>query len=436
MKLIPTLLLAAWTFNAHAWFMQKDRFLLGKGLDDTPNPASAAALYADSQFLIVGDQMVTAGRYGQVLVYTNNAGAWVFAQTLVDQVFPTHAGWFGYRVAYWNGWIAVGSTHAWPNGAHSIEGNVQMWQWNAGTRAFEYKQFIHPSTYSENSDDEFGDNLAMADGWMVVSAPWYDATPNTDSDEGAVWSYQLVNGVWTERQGPFAGSDTTPGDMFGIGVEVNSTNLFAGGMDTANGKVYWFTNSGTTWVQMTTITPTAPRAAETFGISVIRQSGDQLMVGAPMRNSTVFIGGVYFFTLTQKTYTQTFYYTPVNDLDQGPKTFFCNSGDMNGNIAVAGVRFADNFGLWNVSNQATNALGRVYVFAREGGTWRYKNYLAPGDRQPGDWFGSDVSTDGTNIYAISSGASSGGSDTMIFYSFTNRTFNSTLLNGGTIIIGP
>jgi hypothetical protein len=195
---------------------------------------------------------------------------------------------------------------------------------------------------------------------------------------------------------------------------VQGTNCFVGGLVSGIGYCYWFTLDGGVWTQRGIITPDERRpGGEAFAAGALSLDYPFLLVGAPMNLSAVLSGGCYIFEHTDEGWAQCMAYIA----DTAGKSLFANSGRIKGNVAVVGPRFADHNNEFNPQWQATNALGRAYVFRNSGGNWSLKQVLAPDWRQPGDMFAGDVFTDGTTVLAVTHGARRSGVPTIILATF-------------------
>ena len=378
----------------------------GIGLLPQANPASGPALVVTGEFLISGDQQSPAGREGAVHVWKKSGDAWIPWQTLQDQGpnLDPNAGWFGYCLDLSGDWLAVGSTHA--HGEFG-EGDVQLFHLDPETRQFEFAQYIqapevgHTAAGAELPDaaDEFGDAISIDRNWLFISAPWHDHGNLQDS--GAVWCYERQDNQWIERQ-ILVGADVVPGDgnhtrawdNFGISVKVSGSEAFVSDKynnagSYASGTVYLYSLDHGSWHQTGVLRPDVPLGGGSFGACICAR-GDDLVITAPMRQSPVTIGSIYFFRRQQGAWKQVFTYTPDNT--NGGENFGTALA-LSGNLAVTGTKYANG------------KVGSLHVFRRdnEGAPWAFDRSLTPPSCIPGSLFGTDVCTDGREIHATAPG---------------------------------
>ncbi|RHY37316.1 hypothetical protein DYB34_000657, partial [Aphanomyces astaci] len=135
-----------------------------------------------------------------------SAGVW----TQVVKVTPTQgsetlSSEFGASVSLEGNFAAVGAP-----GAGYAKGEVYVYQFNGVTWSLK----LTVSPYVSVQGDRFGDAVKVSDTTIVVGAPGYAGTV------GAVFVFQLVNGVFVNRQQLQPG-DLAIGDFFGSAVAVD-----------------------------------------------------------------------------------------------------------------------------------------------------------------------------------------------------------------------
>lgn len=144
-------------------------------------------------------------------------------------------------------------------------------------------QWAHQSTFNPQSpqtNQEFGHALASNGNFLFVSAPQL-------GDSGAVFVYELVNGILTVGQmlTPAEGAMNT---AFGFSLSSEGDTLVIGAPQTllaqaeAAGQLHIYRNTASNWTPTQTLTPpqTVRRDGMRFGFSVAYRGGS-LAVGAP-----------------------------------------------------------------------------------------------------------------------------------------------------------
>ena len=152
------------------------------------------------------------------------------------------------------------------------------------------------------ADDEFGREVAISGGTVVVGALRHD-DPDPDSGSGYVFSRSGT--TWTE-QAELTASDAAADDQFGFSVAIAGQTVvvgvrsedpdLGGGPLLSAGSAYLFTRSGTTWTEQVKLTASDADAGDQFGFSVAT-SGNAVVIGAiGDRDAGFSTGSAYVFT--------------------------------------------------------------------------------------------------------------------------------------------
>ncbi|MGA3194212.1 MAG: hypothetical protein ABSD39_04345 [Terriglobales bacterium] len=231
------------------------------------------------------------------------------------------------------------------------------------------------------SGDEFGASVAVNGSTIIVGAPGKSA--NT----GAAYVFISVLGTWSQ-QAELTASDGGEEAFFGFSVAVNGTTAVVGayGWNAADGAVYIFVQTGTTWTPQQEISASDRAAGDEFGYS-ISINGNILIVGAPQHTVTKTNQGVaYVFTRSGTSWSQ-----------QG--------GDLVATSPAASDNFGSSVALDVVSSVPTalvsaprhsSSKGIVYVFTEPVSTWKQQTTLTASDAANNDTFGASVSLSGTS----------------------------------------
>lgn len=250
----------------------------------------------------------------------------------------------------------------------------------------------HTSDIDSSMDqDRFGNAVAMDADTLVVGA---------ENDDDIAFRAGLVN-VYSRNAGgnnywallnTLKGSDTDEGDYFGHSVAVDGDRLVVGahladaqGEDA--GAIYVFerhVGGQNKWGQTQKITASDGAAGDRFG-SVVAISGDQILVGAPQKQTAAgaSAGQAYLLRHNGFSWVEQRIILPASGQNAGDQ--FGYSVDLDDAIAVVGARFSDS--------AAGNQTGSVHVFARdEGGPdeWGERGVIEASDAAAGDRFGTSV----------------------------------------------
>jgi hypothetical protein len=184
--------------------------------------------------------------------------------------------------------------------------------------------------------------------------------------------------------------DALEGDLFGVGVAIDGDSAIVGAWgDDVNfdrdGSAYVFTRSGETWTQEQKLTASDGAASDFFGRTV-EISGDTVFISSYLdddngENS----GSIYVFTRSGTTWTEQ---QKLTTSDGEAFDFFGLAIDVDGDTAVFGA-----------SGRDSNAVGKAYVYKRNGSNWTEFRKLVVSDGVTGDNFGGSVAVSGTNVIA-------------------------------------
>lgn len=383
---------------------------VGVGWNDlngaTGNAIASGVDEFNNRWLIIGDQMrinpsETGNGEGQIHILKNDEAHSI----LVDQGGTNTAtpGWFGYRVVVdWNSMrIAVGSTHA-VNSATLGRGDVQTFLYNHKEDQWEFEQYIqHPET---GPYDEFGGPLDLCGNWMIIGA--YLHTP-LENREGAAYFYELIDNSWVFRQK--FNPETEKNARFGKPVAISKNWAMINSRINSQGRVFVYQLRDNEWFEHSVLIPDNGLPDETFGWPIALYGGRTALIGAAMRTrSSHRPGGIYFFEMENNHWVQKTYFSldvRISDLPAiSPKSQAPTLAHLQGDVAVIGCPFADAYSYRSGQGMGR---GRVMTFKRNNNTdeWSYESTLMP-NLDFGDWHGSSVYTDGSDIWTAAQGVAS------------------------------
>ncbi len=240
--------------------------------------------------------------------------------------------------------------------------------------------------------DGFGSAMA-ANGTTVAIA----RTSQTGAG-GAVYLFQRSADRWTETARIV---ESTAGDPDGFGIALGLVNdlLVVGvpGADSARGALQVYGRTGNQWSRSATVRLSDAAPGDVLGVT-IGTSGNQILVGAPGRNSGS--GEIIVFDVANGVLTERGRVVSTDTRGMG----LGGSLSVSGSVAMAGA--------------PTIEAGMAHVFRRSAsGMWSQTSQIASPEAMPqagggrrggGPGFGMAVATDGTRAWIGAPGAGNGG----------------------------
>ncbi|MES2773155.1 MAG: hypothetical protein V4722_03170 [Bacteroidota bacterium] len=235
--------------------------------------------------------------------------------------------------------------------------------------------------------DYFGLCNSMSGNYAIIGAS--GKTVGVNASQGAAYIY-FFNGTTWEQLQTLTASDGAANDFFGVSVSINGNFAIVGargktvGGNVSQGKVYFFVNNGSSWVQLGTgLTASDGTANDYLGFSV-SISGNYAIAGA--YNKTVSghtnRGKAYIYNYNGSTWAQVG--TGITASDGAVNDCFGFSVSISGNNAIVGA-YGKDVGVYD-------AQGKAYIFTNLGGTWtQVGTGFTNNDGAAYDVFGYDVS---------------------------------------------
>ena len=258
-------------------------------------------------------------------------------------------------------------------------GAAHVYRLLGGAWVFEQKLVASDGTAGQS----FGFAAASGPDTVVVGAPLDD---DGGADAGAVYVYNLVNGLWFQQQ-KLVADDAAAGDQLGYSVALEGGRVLAGapmndGAAADAGAVYTFVESVGVWVQEQKITASDAAADDQYGYSVGIVPG-QAVVGAPGSDAAAAdAGAAYALALVAGTWVE----------DQMLVGADAAAGDALG-TAVSTVPSAALIGAPMSDDGAADA-GAAYYYERDSGIWFERQKVQPDDPAADDHFGDSVALSG------------------------------------------
>jgi hypothetical protein len=354
--------------TAGAWALEQE--ILGFEIAGDDRFGAAVALDGDGLAVgAPGDDPGTGIDAGAAYVFERSAGTWTQKVKLVDPAGGESHG-FGHAVAFDAGTLAVAAPG-------QGDGRVHVYEDIAGV-------FIPRALLASTATGRgpFGGCLALrgdrllvgtrTDGWTVGSAEFF-----------------LRSGsAWSPGQ-PLLPSDLGPGEQYGQAVALaGATPAVSAPNRLSTGAVWLWESSGPGWAIQARLDNPGTATDDEFGVAVALE-GTTLVVGAPADDTTsgrgsgsvsVFERVGAAWVLRQKLLP------PPEILDLPP----FDSLRFGASVALSGDRLA-------VGAPVTWWEGRVFVYARSGGTWSQVAELAAPDATVWAGFGTAVALRGTRL---------------------------------------
>ena len=307
--------------------------------------------------------------------------------------------------------------------AATLEGTISIL--NDDTSLSFQNEHFADSLYANYTYDNFGDAIAMDGDVMVVGVPDNAALGDRS---GAVYVYRRnqqgtpadeTDDTWELETTLFSDAvvtDSYQGTEFGYSVDIEDGTIVVGShREGGKGAAYVFTRVGTDW-------KTQPPLIEKFDVSgtystylfgaSVSISQDTIVVGARSDSSGISSGGAaYIFEKNGANWSAPVI-TQLLPADPLSNKYYGVSVSVEGDLIVVGAL--------NDTHSSGTYSGSAYIYTRNGTDW---NTLAPtetkitaSDGSAYAYFGSSVSTNGTEIAIAARSARNGdGTGTVYLY---------------------
>jgi len=281
--------------------------------------------------------------------------------------------WFGYSVAISDDYAIVGAP--WDDDKGEDTGSVYFFKRNGDSWSEEVKFTPHPPLIKWC---KFGYSLDISGDYVIVGSP------EEDWASGAAYIFHYDGNSWKEQQAKFTAKDNAAWDDFGSSVSISGDYAIVGawGDDDKgenSGSIYFFKREGTSWVEQAKITAGDGAANDWFGASVYI-SGDYAIVGAYGNDDDgADSGSVYIFHYDGISWTEQ---TKLTASDGAPGEWFGYS-----------VYICDDYAIVSAPKDDDNGIdsGSIYVFIRDGTSWKEMGKYTASDGEVSDQFGISVS---------------------------------------------
>ncbi|MDO8847063.1 MAG: hypothetical protein Q7W51_01565 [Coriobacteriia bacterium] len=240
---------------------------------------------------------------------------------------------------------------------------------------------------TEAGTSHYGISTAVSGTTAIVGSYW---APQ------AAYVYVRSGDTWTKQQ-TITHTEGSASDMFGFAVDIDGDTLVIGAPQHEHsallsaGAAYVYVRSGSTWSLQQKLVATDAGTYDFFGHSVSLQ-GDTVVIGAAAAETTEGDnrGAAYVFTRSGSTWTQTQKLTAAGTTAPGlADDSFGHSVALSGDRIAVGAPYADPNG--------EAFAGRVYTYARSGGTWSFDEHIQAATPVTYHYVGRDIALDGATL---------------------------------------
>jgi len=373
---------SAWVFNRVSTEWDLQGWL-------TASDASGIELFGQS-VAIAGDTVVVGASYdavgtemGSAYVFNRNGSSWSETQKLVANDGGSGEQ-FGWSVCLSPALLAIGARSDTISGKNG-QGSVYVFSKSGTTWTMQSK--LTASTGL--AGDAFGTSVSLSGTSLAVGAVQGDGSV---ANSGTAYVFTQSGTTWSEQQKLQAAAGVA-GDNFGASVALDGNALFIGAPNrsvsgnAAQGGVFVFTRSGTTWSAGPMLSAQWGEAGDLFGTS-LAEAGGTLAVGAESRdvNGTgTNEGSTFVFTGSGAVWTEA---AELADADPGDAAG--HSVAVSGNTLLVGGPRAKGVGPPVVANQ-----GAAWVYTGSGASWSLQRRLVASAAEPGDSFAAAVAINGS-----------------------------------------
>lgn len=334
----------------------------------TPDPAGddgdnfGAAVALEAGVLAVGAPRRRSGEtpeVGSVHVYTVTGAGATLSQVLQPTVAVTDLR-FGGAVALWQDWLAVGVLRA-------DAGRVDLYR-RDGDGRYQYQQSLLPAPGIGPA--RFGSALALADGELLVGAPFAD-------DAGAVYRSSLVGAQWSPpARLPLVAAAQS---QLGAALVQDDGLALVGAPGSGAGAVRVLGLAGGAWSQLASLTPAGLSGGDRFG-SALALDGQRAAIAADA--ALAFEGRVLVYARSGDGLTEV---QRIDRVDGGDGDRFGASVALVADGLLAGADL-DQVG-------PNRGQGAVYWLRDAGDALEYAGRLDNGDGAMFDRYGTAVAID-------------------------------------------
>ena len=350
----------------------------------------------DGNYVISGhcNETTSGSESGAAYIVKKNGASWANEATLKASD-PQASAQFGRGVALNEDgtYAAVGAwahdTNAGASGA--AHGKVYIFT-RSGSTWSQQTSFV---SQNDTAEFRFGWRVRLdATATRVFISSRYDSSNSGGYAEGAVYVYKRTGSSWA-YEARLNASDGAAWHTFGYDIATNSAGDYlvatAPSLSSSAGAVYVFTRSGTTWTQQVKLTePGGATSNNRFGASIdINNDASYMVIGAdqaPYSGNNY--GKIYVYTRSGTSWTNQAGFQPSSGATGGDYNgYHVRINDSGTHVATTAVRWTN-----------TNFTGRAIIYKRTGSSWAQAKVLSGGNTGTGDYFGEGLAMDASGRY--------------------------------------
>lgn len=350
----------------------------------------------DGNYVISGhcNETTSGSESGAAYIVKKNGASWANEATLKASD-PQASAQFGRGVALNEDgtYAAVGAwahdTNAGASGA--AHGKVYIFT-RSGSTWSQQTSFV---SQNDTAEFRFGWRVRLdATATRVFISSRYDSSNSGGYAEGAVYVYKRTGSSWA-YEARLNASDGAAWWTFGYDIATNSAGDYlvatAPNVGSAAGAAYVFTRSGTTWSQQVKLTePGGATSNNRFGASIdINNDASYMVIGAdqaPYSGNNY--GKIYVYTRSGTSWTNQAGFQPSSGATGGDYNgYHVRINDSGTHVSTTAVRWTN-----------TNFTGRAIIYKRTGSSWAQAKVLSGGNTGTGDYFGEGLAMDASGRY--------------------------------------
>ena len=346
----------------------------------------------------------TITKSGAAYIFEKQNGDWVEIQKIVASDRDQESS-FGYSVSVENNNILVGD-----NAKNSNTGSAYLFQKDESLGTWNETQVLNANVSS--TGDEFGNNIILSDGNVMISAIHEDEDANegnTLTNSGAIYFGTIdssnPNEVYIGPESKFVPNDRGSNDDFGGAIALSGNYAIIGAaredhdengqnkLSSAGSAYLLGKNQNGHWNQIQKLIPSDRETKDFFG-QAVDIDGDYAIVGG-FNKVNKNDGAAYIF---QKQVDDSWSEVQKLALPSAAYTsnFFGWSVAISGNLVAVGAPEETVF----ANGQSMTKAGKIYVYEKDNsGQWNLSIVLTSTDLGTNDRLGYSLDINGNDIIA-------------------------------------
>jgi hypothetical protein len=239
-----------------------------------------------SLYLAVGSPEAGLDKNGKSYIYTKDGGTWAaYSDNPLLPTISTSDDYFGCSIGLYNNICVIGA-----RGDNQATGAIYIFNKDASTGEWYESSKILSS--DGKYGDQFGGELSVSNGYMAVSAKFWDSVEGDSA--GAVYMFKYDSSWYEVDQLTGVSESSYTGNNFGSSIRLKDDYLIVGSPGASSGMgvvdIFYKYRS---WGHLIKLLPSDIESGDNFGNSV-DISGSYVVVGS-YKESPSDLGAIYFF---------------------------------------------------------------------------------------------------------------------------------------------